>query len=155
MNAPNKSSPAKTAADVAALADTLRPVLLRLSRRLRREADPIGLSALDTTLLGMVAKHPGIGVSDLADKERTSRPTMSAHVSRLEAAGFLERQAPRAEDRRRVGLAITPKGTKAVEAVRRRRNDWLAGRLSALSDQQREAVLAALEPLGQIAGDRS
>jgi len=157
MNAPApvKPSPAKVAADVAALADALRPVLLRLSRRLRREADQIGLSALDTTLLTMVAKHPGIGVSDLADKERTSRPTMSAHVSRLEAAGFLARLAPQADDRRRVGLEITPKGTKAVEAVRRRRNDWLADRLSGLTPQQREAVLSAIAPLGQIAEDKS
>ena len=155
MNAPIKPSPARTAAYVAALVEALRPVLLRLSRRLRREADQVGLSALDTTLLTMIANHPGIGVSDLADKERTSRPTMSAHVSRLETAGFVERQAPQAEDRRRVGLAVTPKGTKAVEAVRRRRNDWLAGRLSELTPEQREAVLAAIEPLAQIAADRS
>jgi DNA-binding MarR family transcriptional regulator len=155
VNAPIKPSPARTAADVAALVEALRPVLLRLSRRLRREADQVGLSALDTTLLTMIAKHPGIGVSDLADKERTSRPTMSTHVSRLETAGFVERQAPQADDRRRVGLTVTPQGTKAVEAVRRRRNDWLGGRLSELTPEQREAVLAAIEPLAQIAADRS
>jgi DNA-binding MarR family transcriptional regulator len=155
MNAPAKPSPERTSADVLALADALRPVLLRLGRRLRRESDQIGLSALDATLLTMVAKHAGIGVSDLADKERTSRPTMSAHVSRLEAAGLLSRQAPQAADRRRVGLVITPKGVKALDAVRRRRNDWLANRLSALSPEQRLAVLAALEPLGKIAVDRT
>jgi len=149
MNAPTRASP-----DVSALADALRPVLLRLGRRLRREADQIGLSALDATLLTMVSNHEGIGVSELADKERTSRPTMSTHVSRLEASGFLERQAPSQHDRRRVGLTITPKGVKALEAVRRRRNDWLADRLSALTADEREAVLRALEPLGQIAGDR-
>ena len=142
-------------ADVTALADALRPVLLRLGRRLRREADQLGLSALDAALLQMVANHEGIGVSELADKERTSRPTMSSHVKRLEAEGWVERQAPRADDRRRVGLTITASGLKALEAVRRRRNDWLADRLNRLTPEQRELIVAALAPLGQIAVDPS
>ena len=55
-------------------------------------------------------------MSELADKERTSRPTMSSHVKRLEAEGWVQRQAPQADDRRRVGLAITPAGAKALDA---------------------------------------
>ncbi|MBV9510799.1 MAG: MarR family transcriptional regulator [Caulobacteraceae bacterium] len=149
MNAPAKPL---ASASVSVLADRLRPVLLRLSRRLRREADQVGLSSLDAILLGVVGKHEGIGVSELADKERTSRPTMSSHVKRLEAAGLLAREAPSEADRRRVGLKLTPKGTKAIEALRRRRNDWLAGRLAALSPEQREAVAGALEALSQVAG---
>jgi len=149
------SATPRRAADVTALADSLRPVLLRLGRRLRREADQLGLSALDATLLQMVAKHEGIGVSELADKERTSRPTMSSHVKRLEAEGWVERQAPQADDRRRVGLVITASGLKALEAVRRRRNDWLADRLNRLTPEQRELILAALAPLGEIAVDPS
>ena len=148
------NAPARPSTDISALADALRPLLLRLGRRLRREADQIGLSSLDATLLTMVANYEGIGVSELADKERTSRPTMSAHVTRLEAAGLLARQAPSAKDRRRVGLLITPKGVKAVDAVRRRRNDWLAHRLADLTPEEREAVARALEPLGQIAADK-
>jgi DNA-binding MarR family transcriptional regulator len=142
-------------ADVTALADALRPVLLRLGRRLRREADQIGLSPLDAALLQMVAKHAGIGVSELADKERTSRPTMSSHVKRLEAEGWVARQAPQVDDRRRVGLAITPAGLNALEAVRRRRNDWLADRLTRLTPDERALIARALAPLGQIAVDRS
>jgi DNA-binding MarR family transcriptional regulator len=149
------SASPRRAADVTALADALRPVLLRLGRRLRRETDQLGLSALDAALLQMVANHEGIGVSELADKERTSRPTMSSHVKRLEAEGWLTRQAPQADDRRRVGLAITAAGLKALEAVRRKRNDWLADRLTRLSPEQREQVSQAIAALGQIATDPS
>ena len=149
------SATPRRAADVSALADALRPVLLRLGRRLRREADQLGLSALDSALLQMVANHEGIGVSELADKERTSRPTMSSHVKRLETEGWLTRQAPQADDRRRVGLLITASGLKALEAVRRRRNDWLADRLTRLSPEQRELIAEAVAPLGQIAADPS
>lgn len=142
-------------ADVTALADAMRPVLLRLGRRLRREADKLGLSAVDAALLQMVANHDGIGVSELADKERTSRPTMSSHVKRLEAEGWVVRQEPQADDRRRVGLTITPAGLKALDAVRRRRNDWLADRLQRLAPEQRELIAEAIAPLAQIAVDPS
>lgn len=135
---------------VSALAEGLRPVVLRLGRRLRREADQVGLSSLDATLLAMVGKHQGIGVSELADLERTSRPTMSNHVKRLEAAALIARRPPE-RDRRRVGLVLTPKGARAIEVLRRRRTDWLAERLAALSDEQREAIRRAMEPLGQLA----
>jgi len=149
------SATPRRAADVSALADALRPVLLRLGRRLRREADQLGLSALDSALLQMVANHEGIGVSELADKERTSRPTMSSHVKRLETEGWIQRQAPQADDRRRVGLVITASGLKALEAVRRRRNDWLADRLTRLTPEQRELVGQALASLSALAADPS
>jgi DNA-binding MarR family transcriptional regulator len=146
--------PLPPAPDVSALADGLRPALLKIGRLLRREAQPLGLSPLDATLLTAVRKREGVGVSELAELEQTSRPTMSAHVKRLEAAGWLKRLPPPPEDRRRFGLAITAAGLRALEAVRRRRNDWLAARLAALDPQAREALARALGPLAQIAGER-
>jgi DNA-binding MarR family transcriptional regulator len=145
----------RTVAEVSALADGLRPTLLRLSRHLRREAQLLGLSPLDATLLTAVAKHEGLGVSELAEREQTSRPTMSAHVKRLEAAGWLKRLPPPSDDKRRFGLVITPTGRRALEAVRRRRNDWLAERLAALDPEARKALAGALGPLAQIAGERT
>ncbi len=148
------ASPPRPTPDVAALAEGLRPVLLRLTRKLRQESQRVGLSPLDVMLLGWVKKFDGIGVSELADNEQMSRPTMSAHVKRLEAAGWLARLAPDSEDKRRVGLTLTPAGAKALDAVRRRRNDWLAKQLAALSPEARAALVAAIAPLQQIAGDR-
>ena len=150
------SSPApQTPSDVAALAEMLHPILLRLSRRLRRQAQQFGMSSLDAMLLMMVRKRPGVGVSELADLEHMSRPTMSAHVKRLEAAGWIARQEPDSQDKRRVGLNITPTGVRAVDAVRRQRADWLAGQLASLSPEALEAVRAAAGPLAEIAGERS
>jgi len=142
-------------ADVSALADALRPALLRISRQLRREAQPLGLSPLDATLLTAVSKREGVGVSELAELEQTSRPTMSAHVKRLEAAGWLKRLPPPSDDKRRFGLVISAAGRKALEAVRRRRNDWLEARLAALEPDARDALRKALGPLAQIAGERA
>lgn len=152
MNASAKPSPP---AEVVALAEALRPVVLRLSRHLRRQSQSLGLSPLDSMILGVILKMDGIGVSELADFEQMSRPTMSAHVKRLEAAGYVARKAPDPEDKRRVGLSVTPKARKALDAVRRRRNDWLAQQLAALSPEQRAALQTAIAPLALLAGERA
>lgn len=128
------------------LADALRPAILRVSRRLRQEAQKAGLSAQDALLLGHIRKNPGVGISALAEFERTSKPTMSAHIKRLEAEGLLAR-AGHAADGRRSGLTVTPAGQRKLEAIRRQRNDWLAARLSRLSQAERDLLAAAAEPL--------
>jgi DNA-binding MarR family transcriptional regulator len=140
--------------DILPLADALRPALLKASRALRREALRAGVSALDAQLLGAVKKQAGIGVSDLAEREQMTRASMSGHVKRMEAAGWIARAAPDDDDRRRVGLTLTAKGGKALDAIRRRRNDWLAARLAQLSAEERAALAAAAAPLARLADDR-
>ena len=141
--------PQTTDPDIAALAETLRPSLLRISRRLRQEAKKAGVSALDALLLGQIMRTPGIGVCDLADEEQIARPTMSGHVKRLAAAGWVARLDD-AEDGRRSGLTITPAGLAALDTIRQLRNDWLASRLAALPRASRDALAAATEPLLQL-----
>lgn len=135
--------------DPTVLADSLRAPLLRVSRRLRQEAQRAGSSALDALVLGQIRRRPGIGVSELADAEQMSRPSMSSHVKRLEAAGWIDR-AEHAQDGRRSGLQITAAGEIQLDAVRQRRNDWLAARLARLDPQARAALAAAQEPLLQL-----
>ena len=150
MNAPAVS----TNKDILPLADALRPALLKASRALRRESQRAGVSALDAQLLGAVKKNAGIGVSELAEREQMSRASMSGHVKRLEAAGWIARADANAEDRRRVGLTLTVKGGKALDAIRRRRTDGLAAGLARLTAQERAALAAAAAPLARLADDR-
>jgi len=149
MNAPIPSEK-----DILPLVDALRSPLLRLARALRREAQRAGVSALDAQLLGAVKKNPGIGVSELADREQMTRASMSSHVKRMEAAAWIARAAADLDDRRRVGLTLTAKGGKALDAIRRRRNDWLAARLAGLSREERALLAAAAAPLARLAEDR-
>ena len=136
----------ETDPDIRSLAEALRPALLRVSRRLRLEAQKAGLSAQDALLLGHITKHPGIGVSALAEAEKISRPTMSAHIKRLEAEGLVARSDD-AADGRRSGLAITPAGLDKLEIIRATRNDWLATRLARLPATERALLEAAAGPL--------
>lgn len=140
--------------DLIALAEALRPGLLRASRLLRREAQKAGISALDAQLLGAIFKQPGVTGGELAEVEQMSAPSMSAHLKRLEAAGWIERQQPNNADRRRVGLRVTVGGEEALAAIRARRNAWLVRRLDALSLRDRRAIAAAAEPLRRLAEDR-
>src|SRR5690349_18281968 len=136
-------------ADPVLLAETLRPALLRVTRRLRQEAQKVGVSALEALILGQIKRNAGIGVCDLADAEQISRPTMSGHVKRLEAAGWVVR-ADHAQDGRRSGLAVTPAGEARLEDIRRLRNDWLSARLAKLPAADRDRLAAAALPLLQL-----
>src|SRR5689334_11882306 len=102
----------------AALANRLRPVLLRLARELRREVHSLGVTGGQVTLLVQIKSTPGITASELAERERVSAPGMSGHITRLENAGLIQRT--RAADRRRIGLTLTDAGERVLVDVKRR-----------------------------------
>ena len=117
--------------DPAALADGLRPILLRLSRELRQEDEALGVTSRQVTVLWLVKQRPGLSLRELAAEERISAPALSGHVDRLERAGLIERVRS-AHDRRRVGLVLSPEGAGLVVRFRARRSSWLERRRSSL-----------------------
>ena len=135
--------------DPDALADALRPALLQVGRELRREARAVGVSPEQVSLLVAIKYAPGIGLRELADRERVSPPAMTKHVDRLERDGLVAR-TPSAEDRRRVGVSLTEEGQRVLRRVRSRRTAWLAQRLRGLSPEELAAVEAAVEPLRRL-----
>jgi DNA-binding MarR family transcriptional regulator len=131
--------------DPTTVANRLRPALLRLNRELRREIHSLGVTGGQVSLLIKIQKEPGIGIRELASWERMSTPGMSKYIARLESARLVHRTE--LEDRRRVGLEVTPEGARVLSSVKRRRTAWLAERLRGLSPAELEAVDAAVEPL--------
>jgi DNA-binding MarR family transcriptional regulator len=134
------------------LAGELRPLLLRINRRMRREALPTGATVGQIALLVTIRDRAGIGVRELAALERMSAPAMSGYVDRLETAGLVAR-SPVAGDRRRVGLELTADGRKLVRSARAMRTEWLAARLRRLTDEQMAALESALAPLALLLDD--
>jgi DNA-binding MarR family transcriptional regulator len=137
--------PTAVSADPTTVANRLRPALLRLNRELRRELHSLGVTGGQVSLLIKIQKEPKIELRELARWERMSVPGMSKYVARLEAAGLVRRRE--LEDRRRVGLELTPEGARVLSSVKRRRTAWLAERLRGLSPRELDAVDAAVEPL--------
>jgi DNA-binding MarR family transcriptional regulator len=135
--------------DTTALANQLRPVLLKLNRELRREIHSLGVTGGQVSLLVQIKLRPGIGMRELASVERMSVPGMSKFVAKLEEAGLVQR-APVEGDQRRVGLSLTPAGHKVLRSVKSKRTAWLAARLRQLEPEQLEALDAAIEPLAHL-----
>ena len=140
--------------DAVALADALRPALLRISRELRREARAEGVSPAQVSLLVSIKYAPGIGVGELAAQERVSPPALTKHVDRLERDGLVTRTQSE-NDRRRVGLDLTDEGRRVLRRVRSRRTAWLASRLRELDEDERAAIEAAVEPLMRVLPDEN
>jgi DNA-binding MarR family transcriptional regulator len=120
-----------------------------VGRELRREARGVGVSPEQVSLLVAIKYAPGIGLRELATRERVSPPAMTKHVDRLERDGLVAR-TPSADDRRRVGVSLTEKGQRVLRRVRTRRTAWLAQRLRGLSPDELAAVEAAVEPLRRL-----
>jgi DNA-binding MarR family transcriptional regulator len=143
-----------TGIDTTMLANQLRPVLLKLNRELRREVHSLGVTGGQVALLVQIKQAPGIGVRELATRERMSVPGMSKFVGRLEDAGLVERREV-GGDRRRVGLHVSPAGDRVLRSVKSKRTAWLAARLRTLDDEQLEALDAAIEPLSLLLGEQA
>jgi DNA-binding MarR family transcriptional regulator len=139
--------------DSVALANELRPILLRLARHLRNETHTRGVTGGQVSLLVAIEFHPGITAQQLAEREGLSAPGVSGHLARLEGLGMIRRQ--RTSDRRRVGLFVTNDGVRVLESVREQRTAWLASRLEELAPEEFAAIRAALGPLDAVSmGDR-
>jgi DNA-binding MarR family transcriptional regulator len=134
------------------VAGALRPVLMKLNRELRRETAAFGVTGGQAALLHIIRRSPGIGVRELAARERIAPASMSVAVARLEKAGLVRRTADPL-DRRRQALWVTEQGDRILRTVRTRRTAWLAARLKRLPAEQLAAVEAAIEPLSELLED--
>lgn len=138
--------------DTTELANRLRPVLLKLARELRREIHSLGVTGGQVSLLVQIRQSPGIGMRELAARERISVPGMSKFVARLEQAGLVRRDAV-GGDKRRVGITLTEDGRRVLRSVRSKRTAWLSARLRMLDDDDLEAVDRAIDPLLRLLGE--
>ncbi len=133
-----------------AVANRLRPVLLRLARELRKEARAFGITGGQAGLLAVVERHARIGLGRLAAEEGVSPPAMSKHIDRLEEVGLVRRVAGASGDRRRVEIELTTEGKRLLRRVRSQRTAWLAARLEQLDPNELAAVDRAIEPLSAL-----
>lgn len=89
--------------------------------------------------------HP----SALATQVGVDNSTITPKLQRLEAERLVVRQAD-PSDRRAALLRATPTGVRLLTRLRRARAAILDERLRAVSDQRREALVAALIELAQL-----
>src|SRR4051812_35880151 len=109
-----------------------------MARRMRQEAGA-QLSPSLTAALATIERHGPLTPSELADRERVQRPTVTRVLARLEEAGLVDRAAD-PQDRRSCLVSISADGSELLQAVRDRKDAFLAQRIDALEPADREAL---------------
>ncbi|MET8835302.1 MarR family transcriptional regulator [Micromonospora sp. NPDC004540] len=134
----------------AQLAPQLRDAITRLNRRVR-QARPVGdLTVTQLSALTSLKLAGALTPRELADIERVQPPTMTKIVAKLEERGLVQR-TPHPTDGRQVILAATEGGRAVLDQFERARNEWLASRLAALTEEERDTLQRAADILQGIA----
>jgi DNA-binding MarR family transcriptional regulator len=114
-------------------------------RRLDADGD---LSAAQLSTLKMLLGD-GVRVGEIARNLGVRVPSATEQIIKLERAG-LARREPDPADSRAVRVILTPEGRAAVESANQRRNAVMADILASLTEQDREALAAALPVIDKI-----
>jgi DNA-binding MarR family transcriptional regulator len=126
----------------------LRVVVARTARRLRQEAGT-DLSPSQTAALATIERHGPLTPSELARCERIQRPTATRVLTRLEEAGLIGRAADPADGRSSL-VSITGEGRALLDALRTRKDAFLAQRLDELEPEEVAALERAAEILERV-----
>lgn len=118
----------------------------RAIRREMRAHRPVGLSMQQFRALGIVRRHPGASLSQVAERLGLTVASSSRLVESLAKAGFMSRiDSPL--DRRRVELRVTDSGERALEMARSAALGRLAEMLAALDEAERSGLERAMQTL--------
>lgn len=135
--------------DRTALADRLHSLAIHLLRRIRRGDEAAGLSAPRLSALSVVVYRGPISLTELANAEGVTAPTMTRLVQALVKAGLVEKSTD-ATDNRVVRLRATDSGRDTLNIARTRRLAALEQLLERLEPDDAaivEQAVSTLEPL--------
>ena len=133
------------------LADSLRPAVLRLARRLRQTRDEsIELTASQYSVLAALSIRGRLSMGELAAEERVRPPTVTRVVNAL-VDRDLVRRAPAPHDGRQSLVELTDAGRALLLANQRLRAEWLADRLAELEPAELDLLRTAVPLLVRVA----
>ena len=102
-----------------AMVDDLTHFASRLQQIREALARQMGVTAPQYAVLMALARRPPntpVGVKDLASRLRVSVPFIVTETKKLEALGFVSKK-PVADDKRKIDIVLTDKGSLAIEAI--------------------------------------
>lgn len=134
------------------LADRLHSLAIHLLRRVRSVDAAAGLSAARLSALSVLVYGGPRGVSELATAEQVTAATMSRLITALEGDGLVGRSAD-PSDARRVRVAATAAGVRALEAARGKRVVEVAAVLEGLGVEDEAVVESAVTILERALSD--
>lgn len=129
----------------------LRLVILRLSRRLRRES-AAGLTPTQLSALVTIERAGPLRLGDLAAHEGITPSTLTRLVTALDEGGYLIRRTDPADARSSL-VTLSSDGALLLDRVRRETTQRLRERVAALSAEDRGALARALPALERLANE--
>ena len=148
MSADDRHAPGPRARDDAELAARLRLTLVRLTRRLRRQAD-VSLSPSLMSALASVDGEGPLTLGELATLEGVKPPSITRLVASLERRGLVHREGD-PSDGRVTRVRSTADGRRTLQRSRTRKTAYLTKRLATLSDAEATALGEALAVLERL-----
>jgi DNA-binding MarR family transcriptional regulator len=132
-------------------ASDLRRAVSQLQRSFRDLREPDGPTSAQLSALGSLHRHGPMATGELAARERLKPQSVTRLIAALRDAKLIERVP--GGDARRVVVAITDEGRRALGRVMRRRDERLARKIARLSPAERASVRAATALLEWLASD--
>ena len=130
-------------ADAEAVFDRFMEMMFKLMLdHHRKQADELDLTMPQAQALKILRAGP-LCTGELAVRLRISAPAVTQLTDRLTRKQLIERRAVDG-DRRSVLVALTPKGRRAVDRFRERRNTIFSGAMAELDQEDRASVVFAL-----------
>ncbi|QEN13662.1 MarR family winged helix-turn-helix transcriptional regulator [Mycolicibacterium sp. ELW1] len=148
---PTQERPDAASTSHAGLGSELLTVVARLNR-LATQRIRLPLPWAQARLLSTIDDQGEARISDLAELDHCSQPTMTTQVRRLEDAGLVARTTD-PDDARAVRIRITPAGKTMLTQVRADRAAVIDPRIERLSDEDREILSTAVGALHRLLDD--
>jgi MarR family transcriptional regulator for hemolysin len=128
--------------------DTI-PLLMRLLRTKFREKRVGDLSMVQFRTLAFVDTNQGASLSEAAGHIGLSLPSMSKLVDGLVNRKLLSRDM-HGEDRRRICLAITDEGKRALDEAYQYTQSYFADKFAELTENEREQIEGAMNLMKKL-----
>lgn len=134
-----------------ALAAELLYTVARINRLATQRVN-INLPFAQARLLSAIEDQGTARISDLAELDHCSQPTMTTQVRKLEDAGLVSR-ATDPTDARAVLISITPKGVAMLTQIRAARTAVIDPYLDRLGESDRQTLVDAVRVMRNLLED--
>ena len=142
----NLSAPSAPEPDDETLGEAFWAVARRLRYLTHHLVTPFGITPGQARAIGVLRRHGGMRLSDLAEHLRIAPRSTTEVIDALEERGLAER-SPDPADRRATLVALTEEGDRIGAAVRSSRSAEADAFFGRLTDSDRETLTRILRSL--------
>ena len=127
-------------------------IIERTAKRLKRAFQQTlttleaGITVDQWVVLDLVQKQRGMSQQEIGDATAKDRPTVTRIIDKLEAKRLVKRK-PGKGDRRKFGIYPTAKGTKKVEKLMPKVEEFRLAHFDGLNDKDVQALLRIMDKI--------